>query len=170
MQIWPEFMNAPKLAASAAASRSASASTTIGALPPSSSRQRFMCSAHLAAMMRPTRVEPVKLTRRTAGCAISASTTSGASSARVQDEVDRARRAARRRAARATTAACVRGQCSDPFSTTVLPNASGVATARVERITGAFHGAMPTTTPAGWRTANDSAPGTSDGITSPPAA
>ena len=29
MQIWPEFMNAPKLAASAAASRSASASTTM---------------------------------------------------------------------------------------------------------------------------------------------
>ena len=33
----------------------------------------------VSAMMRPTRVEPVKLTRRTAGCAISASTTAGAS-------------------------------------------------------------------------------------------
>ena len=69
-----------------------------------------------------------------------------------------------------TTAACVRGQFSDAFSTTVLPKASGVATARVERITGAFHGAMPTTTPTGWRTPIESAPGTSEGITSPTSA
>ena len=66
-----------------------------------------------------------------------------------------------------TTAAWVRGQCSEAFSTTVLPYASGVATARVERITGAFHGAMPTTTPAGTRTPIASEPGTSDGMTSP---
>jgi hypothetical protein len=50
---------------------------------------------------------------------------------------------------------------------TVLPNASGVAIARVPRITGAFHGAMPATTPTGWRTPSASSPGTSDGITSP---
>ena len=87
----------------------------------------------------------------------------------MQHEVDRAGGSPASWSAR-TTAACVRGQRSEPLSTTVLPNASGVATARVERITGAFHGAMPTTTPAGWRTANASAPGTSDGITSPPAA
>jgi hypothetical protein len=49
----------------------------------------------------------------------------------------------------------------------VLPYASGVAIARVERITGAFHGAMPTTTPAGCRTPIDNAPGTSEGMTSP---
>ena len=61
----------------------------------------------------------------------------------------------------------MRGHCSDAFSTTVLPYASGVAIARVERITGAFHGAMPTTTPAGWRTPIASEPGTSEGITSP---
>ena len=34
---------------------------------------------------------------------------------------------------------------------TVLPQASGMATARVPRMTGAFHGAMPSTTPAAWR-------------------
>src|SRR5713226_5907397 len=39
--------------------------------------------------------------------------------------------------------------------------------ARVPRITGAFHGAMPSTTPAGWRIAIDRMPGLSDGITSP---
>ena len=37
----------------------------------------------------------------------------------------------------------MRGQLSEPLSTTVLPYASGVATARADRITGAFHGAMP---------------------------
>ena len=58
-------------------------------------------------------------------------------------------------------------QFSEALSTTVFPYASGVATARVDRITGAFQGAMPTTTPTGWRVPIDSAPGTSDGITSP---
>ena len=39
--------------------------------------------------------------------------------------------------------------------------------ARVARMTGAFHGAMPSTTPAGWRTAMAMLPGTSEGITWP---
>ena len=34
---------------------------------------------------------------------------------------------------------------------TVLPHAKGVAMARTPKITGAFQGAMPSTTPAGWR-------------------
>ncbi len=62
---------------------------------------------------------------------------------------------------------CTPGQPSDALSTTVLPQASGMAIARVPRITGAFHGAMPSTTPHGWRTAIARLPGTSDGITSP---
>ncbi len=49
----------------------------------------------------------------------------------------------------------------------MLPQASGMATARTPRMTGAFHGAMPSTTPTGWRTAMASRPGLSDGITSP---
>ena len=49
----------------------------------------------------------------------------------------------------------------------MLPHASGVAMARVAKITGAFHGAMPSTTPAGWRIASESAPGLSEGITCP---
>ena len=59
------------------------------------------------------------------------------------------------------------GQSSDAFRITVLPYASGVATARVPRITGAFHGAMPSTAPAGWRIPVARSPGTSEGITSP---
>jgi len=46
---------------------------------------------------------------------------------------------------------CVPGHSSEAFITTVLPQASGMAMERTPRITGAFHGAMPTHTPTGWR-------------------
>ena len=59
---------------------------------------------------------------------------------------------------RRSAGAC-RDRVSEAFSTTVLPQASGMATARMPRITGAFHGAMPRTTPAGWRIAMASVPG-----------
>ena len=62
---------------------------------------------------------------------------------------------------------CVAGQTSDERRITVLPQASGAAIARTPRITGAFHGAMPSTTPAGWRIAIDRTPGLSAGMTSP---
>ena len=41
------------------------------------------------------------------------------------------------------------GDSSDGFSTTVFPKASGVAIDRSDRISGAFHGARPATTPTG---------------------
>ena len=62
---------------------------------------------------------------------------------------------------------CVCGHSSEALSTTVLPQASGIATARTPRIIGAFHGAMAATTPTGWRIASAILPGMSDGITSP---
>src|SRR5882757_145214 len=67
-----------------------------------------------------------------------------------------------------TIKACVRGQRSEALSTTVFPQANGVAIARVPRMMGAFHGAIPSTTPAGSRRASAMQPGLSDGITSPP--
>ena len=120
MQIWPWCMNAPKLAAAAASSRSASSSTTSGALPPSSSSTRLRWRPAVSAMIRPTRVEPVKLIRRTAGCAISASTTSAASagSLTIRFTTPGGSPAS---CSVAAIAACVRGHSSDPFSTTVLP-------------------------------------------------
>lgn len=68
MQIWPEFMNAE---AFTAWPRSASSSTITEFLPPSSSTAGLRCSAARAPMTRPTPVEPVKLTARTRGSAIS---------------------------------------------------------------------------------------------------
>ncbi|MDT4886582.1 hypothetical protein FQZ97_1229510 [compost metagenome] len=63
--------------------------------------------------------------------------------------------------------ACTAGLFSEALSTTVLPQASGMASARVARMIGAFQGAMPSTTPQGWRRAMAKLPGTSEGITSP---
>ena len=113
-------MNAPKLAAAAAASRSASSSTIIGALPPSSSSTRFSCAPAFSAMIRPTRVEPVKLIRRTAGWAISASTTAGASAGSLTIRFTTPSGTPASLTA-ATIAACVRGHSSDALRITVLP-------------------------------------------------
>ena len=44
------------------------------------------------------------------------------------------------------------GLISEAFRMTVLPQARGAAIARTARMTGAFHGAMPNTTPTGCRT------------------
>ena len=125
------------------------------------------CFAASSATIRPTRVEPVKLIRLTAGWAISASTIFGASAGALVTTLT----TPLGKPASLNTwpiSRCVAGHDSDALSTTVLPQASGMASARVARITGAFHGAMPTTTPAGWRTASARQPGLSDGITSPP--
>src|SRR2546428_736502 len=59
------------------------------------------------------------------------------------------------------------GVSADGLSTTVLPYASGSATARSERIRGAFQGAMPATTLAGWRAAMEKAPDRAAGRISP---
>ena len=166
MHIWPWLKKAPKAAAFTASSRSASSSTSSGALPPSSSRTGFRLRAARSAMIRPTLVEPVKLMRRTAGWSISAPTTSPASSGALVTRLTVPGGMPASSSA-STISAWVRGQVSEAFSTTVLPQASGVAMARVARITGAFQGAMPSTTPAGSRMAMDRQPGLSDGITSP---
>ena len=79
MQIWPLLAKAPKAAAFTASSRFASSSTSSGALPPSSSTAGFRYLAQVIAISLPTRVLPVKFTRRTAGCATIASTTLAAS-------------------------------------------------------------------------------------------
>src|SRR6202041_12977 len=62
---------------------------------------------------------------------------------------------------------CVPGQSSDDLRTTVFPQANGSAIARAPKITGAFHGAMPRTTPTGSRTQNAKHPGLLGRINSP---
>ena len=66
MQIWPEFIIPPQAAALAARSRSASARTIIGSLPPSSRLTGVSVSAARAITLRPVRSEPVNWMKSTA--------------------------------------------------------------------------------------------------------
>src|SRR5204863_474799 len=59
-QVWPALVSPPQVAASAAASGSASASTIIASLPPHSSSTGVSVSAHAAMIFLPVRVDPVK--------------------------------------------------------------------------------------------------------------
>ena len=72
MQIWPVFVVMPRTIAGTALSRSASANTTCGDLPPSSrcSGVRFFAQAAMTAA--PVCGEPVKLSRRMRGFSASA--------------------------------------------------------------------------------------------------
>src|SRR3954447_24125724 len=65
MQIWPEFIIPPQAAALAARSRSASARTIIGSLPPSSRLTGVSVSAARAITLRPVRSEPVNWMKST---------------------------------------------------------------------------------------------------------
>jgi hypothetical protein len=117
-------------------------------------------------MIFPTFDEPVKFIRLIAGWAIRAATTSGASFGALQ--ITFTTPFGKPASFNVwTMKRCVSGQTSDERRITVLPQAKGAAIARTPRMTGAFHGAMPRTTPAGWRTASDRMPDLSDGITSP---
>ena len=65
-QVWPALRNLEARMPSTARSRSASSNTMKGALPPSSSDSFLMVGAHCSISVRPTSVEPVKLSLRTA--------------------------------------------------------------------------------------------------------
>src|SRR5919108_457179 len=70
---WPQFENAPQRAPSTARPRLASARTSIGSLPPSSSVTGRRSSAQAMPTRRPTAVEPVNTTFATPGARTSAS-------------------------------------------------------------------------------------------------
>lgn len=59
MQAWPAFRNLAFIRAATAAGASASSNTRKGALPPSSSDNRFNVAAEAPASLRPTLVEPL---------------------------------------------------------------------------------------------------------------
>lgn len=72
-QVWPPLRNFEAIAASTAATRSASSKTMKDAFPPSSGDIFLSVGAHCpASSERPTRVLPVKLGLRTTGEAVSA--------------------------------------------------------------------------------------------------
>ena len=137
----------PVAAPFTAASRSASANTRLGDLPPSSSVTFFTVSAAVFMMCWPTSVEPVKVILSTLGCLTSASpaieplpgstlNTPGGTPASSASSAIRI---------------AVSGVSSAGLSTTVLPAASAGAVFQPTMIMGKFHGTIAPTTPSGSR-------------------
>jgi hypothetical protein len=76
-QDWPLLPKHALTPLRTALSKSASASTMLGDLPPSSCATRLTVSAAVLATMMPARVEPVKETMSTSGCPAMTCPTSG---------------------------------------------------------------------------------------------
>ena len=120
-----------------AASRSASANTMFGDLPPSSSVIVFSVSAALRMIALPVVVSPVNAILSMPGCSTSAWPTrrSGAG-----DDIQHARREARPRCAISPSASAVSGVWLAGLRMTVLPQASAGATFHAASSSGKFHG------------------------------
>src|SRR3954452_10255813 len=138
-QTWPQLRNAPQSAPSTARERSASSSTSIGSLPPSSSVTGTSRSPAAAATRRPTSAEPVKSTLASPREQTSASPTAPSPCASANGAPADAKISA--------TSAPVSGGNSDGLSTTAFPAASAYAACVNGTANGKFHGAITATTP-----------------------
>ena len=142
MQIWPEFIIPPQAAALAARSRSASARTIIGSLPPSSRLTGVRVSAARAITLRPVLSEPVNWTKSTLSTRAppvspipcTQSKTSGPPISCFQAS---------------TTSARPSGVNSEGLTTTAAPACRAGIASPSERISGKFQGLMMPTTGCG---------------------
>jgi hypothetical protein len=116
-------------------------------LPPSSIEVFMIVSAAWASSTRPTSVEPVKDSLRTAGCFIIAAT-DGPVGTGVTRFTTPAGSPARVRTS--TMYAAVSGVSDAGFSTMVQPAANAGASLRVAIAAGKFQGVMSSETPIGW--------------------
>ncbi|CAM5286163.1 hypothetical protein SVIOM74S_04646 [Streptomyces violarus] len=151
MQIWPWWKNEPQAAVEITASRSASGSTIMAELPPSSRWARLRWRPAASPTARPAGVEPVKEMTETRGSATRACPASGPPGSTCSRSCGRP--AAAKTAARASPPqTAVRGS---GLRTTALPRARAGATERMDRISGALNGEITPTTPAGTRRVYD---------------
>src|ERR1700691_139204 len=117
--------------------------------------------------MRPVAEEPVKLMQRTSGRSKNSSAIgTAAPGACVTTLITPGGNPASSMISPISSPADT-GASSDGFSTTVLPNASGLTTVRQASTCARFQGEIPATTPSGRRSAIANVPGESDLITSP---
>lgn len=142
----PTLRNFAAMAPSTALSRSASAKTTNGALPPSSSETRSTFCAACAPSCRPTGVDPVKLSLRRRGSAMSGPVTSAAFVVGITLRTPAGSPASASSSAKRSVVSGVR---SAGLMTTVQPAASAGAILRVAIASGKFHGVMSSTGPTG---------------------
>ena len=144
---WPALRVTAATAAPTAASRSASGSTTVGDLPPSSRLTGTIRRAAAAITADPPATEPVNVTCATCGWS---TTAAPVVSPRPTTTLQAPRGSPAASNASATTSVDS-GATSDGLTTTVLPAASDGATPRTICDSGEFHGVMCATTPSGSR-------------------
>ena len=130
MQSCPELEKQACTAWRAAASTSASASTTIGFLPPSSAEKPMSRRPHCSAMIRPVAVDPVNMRKSTAPMRLGPST--GPSPVTTWKS-SRGRPASY---SSSTAASAVNGVWRSGFSTTALPASSAATASEVARVRG----------------------------------
>jgi hypothetical protein len=131
-----------------AASRSASANTTFGDLPPSSRLTWARCVAAALITREPTAVEPVNATLSTPGCSASGAPASAPKPVTTLNTPG-GKPASSISLANSSVEA---GACSAGLTTNVQPAASAGASFQVISSTGEFHGVIAPTTPTGSRT------------------
>jgi hypothetical protein len=133
------------MAPSTAASTSASSKTMKGAFPPSSIEVFFIVAAHWASSILPTGVEPVKVSLRTAGLAVSSPPIAEVAPATtLRTPSGTPARSASSAIAKAESGVSVAG-----LITIVQPAASAGAAFRVIIAFGKFQGVIAATTPTG---------------------
>ncbi len=146
-QSWPELSRNDMGAAAAAASRSASAKTMFGLLPPSSRVTRLRSAEPFASTCLPTAIDPVNTIFATPGCSTSALPVTGPWPGRTW------KRPSGRPASRASSASrsAVSGVVSAGLRMTALLTASAGAVPQAAIGIGKFQGAITPTTPSGSR-------------------
>ena len=162
VQSWPQFPNTAGAASRANFSRSASAKTTFGLLPPSSRLIFFTFDAASRMISCPVIVSPVNATLPMPSCAaIDAPTVP-------PGPVTTLRTPGGMPASRASSPSriAVNGDALAGLSTTVLPAASAGPSFHEAMYIGKFHGTIAPITPIGSRSVS-SMPGRPTGIVSP---
>ena len=146
-QVWPAppVKTAAVLAPIVALSRSASAKTMFGLLPPSSKARGLRVGAERSVMRRAVWVEPVKAILRTSGWRTRASPTTSPRPLTTLTTPG-GKPAASKSGAIARIEA---DACSAGFSTTVFPAASAAPTLAARIASGEFQGTIRPTTPRG---------------------
>src|SRR5580704_16488360 len=146
LQHWPWLKKIPLAAPITAASRSASANTTLGDLPPSSSETFLRLPAAAPTISLPTSVEPVNATLSTSSWPDSAAPASPKPVTMLTTPPGRpaSSSSSPRKSAES-------GVCSAGFNTTVQPVASAGPSFHAAISSGKFHGMIWPTTPTGSR-------------------
>ena len=147
-QICPELENTPMAAPGTALSRSASANTMSGDLPPSSSCSLLIFTADASMILRPVVVDPVKAILSTSGCLASAAPATGPSPVTTLMTPGGKPSSCNS----STTRRTLSEASSAGLMTVVHPVASTAPRIHHWLISGPFQGMIPPTTPTGART------------------